>query len=186
MRQYQPLVSGGAHVFQPDGPSEFMPKELCDRLLRKYHPHRLAHQFHAIAAARDSISQLKIVRVIICHRFPAADLRQLFLGRRHRPPKGELHLPFQPSRHKRPRSGVQVHSKGVQVCRYTARRDAPVKTGNHAHLWICKRWRNNFEVIGTHAHIAVAHHHQVVFRFLHQSAQAIHFAIRANSLCTLD
>ncbi len=124
--------------------------------------------------------------MITRHGFPSADLRQVFLGRRHRPAESVLHLSFKSSRHQSAWSGVQVHPQRIQVCRDAACGNAAVETGDRTNLWIGKRRRNYLEVIGIHTHIAIAHHHQVVFRFLHQAAQAVHFAVRANSLRALN
>src|ERR1700738_2939993 len=44
MGQDQPAVSGCTHIFQSNGPPQFMSKKLPDRLLWKYHADGLLHQ----------------------------------------------------------------------------------------------------------------------------------------------
>jgi len=186
MRKHHAPIRGGAHIFQANGPAQFVTNKLADLLFRKNHPHRFAHQLHAVAVPRDAVAKLEIIGVMVRHRLPAPNFRQALFSCRHRPAVSELHFLFEPPRNQCAGRGIQAHSQRTQARCGAALRDAPVESCDRAHLRIRERRRSHLQIIRFYSHIAVAHDHKVILRFLHQPAQAVHLAVGSNSRDSLD
>src|SRR5207244_4749061 len=74
VREYKAAVAQRSHALQAYRPTQFMLELFPNGLVREDHRDRLRNQFHTVAASRDALAQLKIVRLIVDHRFPPTDI----------------------------------------------------------------------------------------------------------------
>src|SRR5579859_1245980 len=92
--------------------------------------------------------------------------------------QSESQIAFEPARNQCGWRRIRVHPQVFQCGGQAAPRYAAIKRGNHSHLGIRERRDNFVEIIGFHAHVAVAHDDGIVPGSLNRLAEVVDFVVR--------
>ena len=134
-----------------------------------------------MAVSCDTVSQLEVVAEVIDQGFEAADLREIFLRRRHDGAEHEIDLAAQPiDEHTGGEIGAVAH--GLETGRERAVGEAAVEARDAAHFRIAKRASDCAQKARIDSHIAIGDDHDFMACFAHHAAKFIYLVARAERL----
>src|SRR5216684_1819634 len=98
---------------------------------------------------------------MVCHRFPTANFREVFLGCSHGPAESESKLAFDFPCDESGGCGVHVHAQGAQVRCQIPTTQTSVERSDSANFWIVKGSDDLLKIVRFHTHVTVTHDKEI-------------------------
>ena len=134
-------------------------------------------QHHRLAQFEGLVAQDKVVGAVVGRHLEAAHPPDGLAAEGHRRPQHKLH-PLHQARRQHSGGHLHAHAHGLKPRPQPAfSRHATIRAAHPAHSWVRERQRDRTQIVGCHAHIAVADDENLVRRLDLHPLHRGHFGV---------